>query len=101
MDGSSIILRDIERSSLDWKLVCPKCGSFVSAKYALALAPILGVTILPYFYCHCTRFQVMEPQPSQLTFHRIVIILYTFTTVLLASMVNYILHKSGKWTHRG
>ena len=93
MAATSVILRDIQKNPLQWKLECPLCSSFISAKYALALAPILGIDILPYFYCHCTRFQVMEPRPAKLVSFQIVVVFYTFITAVLTSMVRYVLRR--------
>lgn len=93
MNPKQLILQDIEKHSLDWSIECPKCGSLVNAKYALALAPTLGVTILPHFYCHCSRFQVMDPKPNKLFSLQLLVILYSFSLVVLGRIVNLVLRQ--------
>ena len=95
MNNNSLILRDIEKNPLEWLIECPKCRSMVNAKYALALAPTLGATyILPHFYCHCTRFQIMEPRPAKLVSFQIIVIVYAFIIILISKMINYVLRKT-------
>jgi len=84
MDNS--ILLDIEKNPLAWKAECPRCGSAVNMKYVLALSPILGVTILPHFYCPCTRFQVMELIPVELTPSRRILLARIFLFNIFKSM---------------
>ncbi len=94
MIENNVIIRDIERNPLRWKMECPKCGSFVSAKYALALAPVLGVKILPHWYCHCTRFQVMNLVPSKLSSFQVIVAFYSFINAILAKIINCALRRT-------
>ena len=80
------ILLDIERNPLAWKVECPKCGSSVNLKYALALSPILKTAILPQFYCPCTRFQEMELLPISLTFSRRILLTRVFLSNIFEAM---------------
>jgi len=98
MDSQNSVLRDIERNPTAWVIECPKCGSLVNAKYMLALGPMLGVAILPHFYCHCSRFQVMNPRPAKLASSQTVIILYSFMVTVLTKMINYILRGGKFWS---
>lgn len=94
MVSKEFILNDIEKHPLAWVLECPKCGSTVNAKFALALSPELGLTyILPYFYCHCNRFQLMEPRPIKLMSYQVILITISFFHLVLTGMTNYILKR--------
>lgn len=90
------VLTDIERNPLAWEMRCPKCGSVVNGKYALGLAPILGSSILPYFYCHCTRFQTMEPRPIQLSFWKRMLVFRIWLFDLFEFMTRSCLQRGGK-----
>jgi C4-type Zn-finger protein len=91
---NNTIMNDIEKHPLDWVMECPKCGSTVNARYALSIAPYIGVAILPYFYCHCTRFQTMIPRPSKVASRQTVITCGSFTSSVLMRMINYILRRN-------
>lgn len=88
MSKRTVVLKDVERSPLPWKLLCPRCGSSVSAKYMLDLSPMLGIAILPHFYCPCARFQIMKLVPVRLVSFQGLLISYAFITSALACMMN-------------
>lgn len=93
MSTREFILADITRHPTDWFIECPKCGSIVNAKYAFSLAPTLGVEILPHFYCHCARYQIMNPRPAKLYSAQTTFVICSFFFALLVRMTIFVLRK--------
>ena len=92
MGVQTLVQNDMERNPIAWVLECPRCGSLVNLKYALTLAPTIGLPrLLPCFYCPCSRFQVMTLRPARVSSCQALFLVGFFFAVLLSHMTEYVL----------